>query len=65
MAVSYASYKQEDLSVAGEMIMVSNEKTNDVNQIYWKSGVIRKVCMAPKAEETRAMVEIAINLQKQ
>ena len=24
--------------------------------VYWRSGVIRKVCVSPKAAETRALV---------
>ena len=39
--------------------MVSNKRIQYVNPIYRKSGVIRKVCMSPKAAETRAMVKIA------
>ena len=48
--------------------MLVNEKTMDVSPIYWKSGVIKRVCMSPKAEETRAlmkMVDDATNLARQ
>ena len=51
-----ASYKNDDRSVAGEIIMLANEKTMDVSPIYWKSGVIKRVCMSPKAAETRALM---------
>ena len=51
--VTDASYKNDDRSVAGEITMLGNEKNMDVSPIYWKSGVIKKVCMSPKAAETR------------
>jgi len=38
--------------------LIGNRKTKDVSPIYWKSGVIRKVCLSPKAAETRSMVKI-------
>ena len=49
-----ASYKNDDRSVAGKIIMLANKKTMDVSPIYWKSGVIKRVYMSPKAAETRA-----------
>lgn len=60
MGVSDASYHQkEDKSVAGEIIMLGNEKTAAAVPLYWRSGIIRNVCMSPKAAETRAMVKLA------
>ena len=56
--VTDALYKNDDRSVAGEIIMLGNEKNMDVSPIYWKSGVIKKVCMSPKAAETRALMKI-------
>ena len=38
--------------------MMANEKTMDVSPIYWKSGVIKRVCMSLKAAETRALMKI-------
>ena len=29
----------------------------DVSPIYWKSGVIKRVCMSSKAAETRALMK--------
>ena len=40
------------------MIMLGNKKTEDVSPIYWKSGVIRKVCILPKAAKTRALMRL-------
>ena len=50
--VTDASYKNDDRSVAGEIIMLANKETVDVSPIYWKSGVIKRVCMLPKVAET-------------
>ena len=33
----------------------------NVSPIYWKSGVIRKVCTSPKAAETRALMKLVDN----
>ena len=66
--VSEASYKNDDRSVAGEIIMLANERNMDISPIYWKSGVIKRVCMSPKAAETRAlmkMVDDSTNLARQ
>ncbi len=38
--------------------MLANKKTMNVSSIYWKSGVIKRVCMSPKAAETRALMKI-------
>ena len=48
--------------------MLANEKNMDVSPIYWKSGVIKRVCMSPKAVEIRALMKIvddATNLARQ
>ena len=58
MGVSDASYHQDDRSVAGEMIMLGNQRTGRAAPIYWRSGVIRKVCVSPKAAETRALLRL-------
>ena len=58
VGVCDASYHHGDNSVGGEMIMLGNKKTDVVSPIYWKSGVIRKVCTLPKAAETRALMRL-------
>ena len=43
-------------------------RKKDVSPIYWKSGVIKRVCMSPKAAEARAlmkMVDDATNQARQ
>ena len=63
-----ASYHQEDNSVAGEMILLCNKSTEAALPIYWKSGVIRKVCTSLKAAETRSLMKLvddSTNLAKQ
>ena len=47
--VSDESCHQEDSSVAGEMVMIGNKENKKVLPIYWKRGVIKKVCTLPKA----------------
>ena len=47
-SVTDASYKNDDRSVAREIIMLGNEKNMDVSPIYWKSGVIKRVCMSQR-----------------
>ena len=67
-AMCDASYHQEERSVGGEIIMLGNKDTQDASPIYWKSGVIQKVCMSPKAAETRSLVKIvddSMSLAKQ
>ena len=48
MGVYDASYHCDDNSVGRELIMLENKKTDAASPIYWKSGVIRKVCTLPK-----------------
>ena len=45
-------------SVGGEIILLGNKKTDVALPIYWKSGVIRKVCTLPTAVETRALMRL-------
>ena len=38
--------------------MLKNKKTIDVSPIYWKSGVVKRVFMSPKAAETRVLMKL-------
>ena len=38
--------------------MLGNKKADAASPIYWKSGVIRKVYISPKAAETRALMKL-------
>ena len=58
IGVCDASYHYDDRSVAGEIIMLGNKNNERAAPIYWKSGVIRKVCTLPKAAETRALMRL-------
>ena len=58
IGVTDASYSQTENAVYGNLIMIGNKNTTAVSPIYWKSGIIRKVCMSPKAAETRSMIKI-------
>ena len=52
IGITDASYNQEGNSIAGEMILLGSKKTNAAAPIYWKSGMIRKICMSPKAADS-------------
>ena len=56
--MSDASYNQEELLVAGEMIMMGKKENRNFSTIYWKSGVIRKVCISLKAIETQGVLNV-------
>ena len=40
------------------MIMMGNQKNGKVAPLYWRSGVIWKVCVSLKAAETRALLRL-------
>ena len=40
------------------MILLGNLGSRKATPIYWRSGVIRKVCVSPKAAETRALLRV-------
>ena len=68
IGVSDASYHYDDRSVAGEIIMLGSKKTENAAPLYWRSGVIRKVCISPKAAETRSLLRLmngCIHMAKQ
>ena len=41
-----------------DIVMLGIKEATDVSPISWKSGVIRKVCLSPKAAETRALIRL-------
>ena len=48
--------------------MIGNKKNKMVSPVYWKSGMIRKVCTLPKAEETIGVMKVvddAVNTVQQ
>merc|ERR1712074_471854 len=47
--VSDASYHQDENAVSGEIILFGNKATTAAAPLYWKAGVIRKICLSPKA----------------
>ena len=56
--ISDASYKQDENAVSGEVILLGNKRNLAANPVYWKSGVVRKVCLSAKAAETRSMIKV-------
>ena len=58
IGISDASYHQDENAVSGEMILLGNTKMVAASPMFWKSGVIRKVCLSPKAAETRSLLRL-------
>ena len=58
VGVCDASYQFYDNSVGGDLLLLGNKKTDAASPIYWKSGVILKVCTSPKAADTRAVMRL-------
>ena len=68
IGVSNTKYYHEELSVSGQIIIIGNKKNKMVSPVYWKSGVIRKVCTSPKAAKTGGVikeVDDAVNTAQQ
>ena len=66
--ISDASYHQENPTIVGAMIMIGNVKNKRTVSLYWKSGVVNRVCTSPKASETRGVmlvVDDAKNIEDQ
>jgi hypothetical protein len=58
-----ASYKSDDKSISGVIIMLGNKKSKTVNPLFWKSKIIKKVCHSAKDLGTRSMVKLMDNVQ--
>ena len=58
IVVSDASYHYDDKSVAAELMMLGIQKTKKATQLYWRSEVMRKVCISSKAAETRSLLRL-------
>ena len=58
IGISDALYHQDENAVSGEIILLGNRETTAASLMYWKSGVIRKVCLSLKAAETRSLVRL-------
>ena len=58
IGISDASYHYNDKSIAEELIILGNQKTGKAAPLYWRSGVVRKVCVSPKAAETRLLLRL-------
>ena len=44
IGISDASYHQKNPTIAGAMIMIGNMKNKRTAPVYWKSGVVNRVC---------------------
>ena len=56
IGISNASFHQENPTITGAMIMEGNVKNKRMAPVYWKSGVVNRVCTSPKASETRGVM---------
>ena len=52
-----ASYKSDEKSIGGILIMISYDKMTAASPIMWKSKQIERVCHSSKDAETLAMSE--------
>ena len=56
IGISDASYHQQNPMIVGAMIIIGNVKNKRILPVYWKSGVVDRVCTSPKASETRGVM---------
>ena len=56
--ITDASFKTDEKSIGGVIILLGNKINNCVNPIFWKSKTIQKVCHSAKAAETRSMIKL-------
>ena len=56
--LSDASFKADDKSIGGSIIMLGNTSNNSAVPLYWKSKTIAQVCHSAKDAETRSLVKL-------
>ena len=52
------SFKSDDKSIGGNLILLGNKNSKDVVPLYWKSKSIQQVCHSAKDAETRNLVKL-------
>ena len=50
-----ASYKSDEKSIGGMLIMIADDKMTKASPIMWKSKQIERVCYSSKDAETLSM----------
>ena len=58
-----ASYKTDENSIGGTMVLLGNGKDTTVAPLHWKSKTTKKVCHSAKAAETRSMTKLLDDTQ--
>jgi hypothetical protein len=58
-----ASYKMDDRSIGGDLVILGNRLTDVGVPVYWKSKTIKTVCNSAKAAETRSMMRLLDDAQ--
>ncbi len=56
IGIGDAKYNQENPTIAEAMITIGYVNNKRVAPVFWKSGVVNRVCMSPKASETREVI---------
>merc|ERR1712177_55452 len=62
VGIVYASYKSDDKSIGGMMIILTNENMTKASPLMWKAKQIDRVCHSSKDAETLAMTKMSDEL---
>merc|ERR1711873_376177 len=58
VGIVYASFKNDDKSIGGMMIVLANEDMTKASPLMWKAKQIDRVCHSSKDAETQAMTKM-------
>jgi hypothetical protein len=61
--LSDSSYKLDDRSVGGDLVILGNKSNFSAVPLYWKLKMIRTVCHLAKVAETRSMIRLTDDAQ--
>ena len=56
--VGDASYKLDEKSIGGNIVLLRNRKNEKVLPLFWKSKTIQRVCHSSKEAETHNMIKL-------
>jgi hypothetical protein len=62
-SMSDASFKMDDQSISGILVLLGNRKNDRAVPVFWKSKMIIKVCHLVKAAEMWSMIKVVDNIQ--
>ena len=55
LGISVACYHQDENAVSSDMTLLGNKRSVAASPIYWEAGIIRKVCLSPKATHPKSL----------